>query len=75
VTRRARPIGASRGGRTSKIHLATDGLGRPIALHLTPGITAGIRAAPAVLAAVAPARPGRAPTAVTAPAGGRRRRR
>ena len=48
---RAQAIGVSRGGRTTKIHLATDVLGRPIALHLTPGNTADIRAAPAVLAA------------------------
>jgi transposase len=30
-------IGVSRGGRSTKIHLATDLLGRPIAIHLTPG--------------------------------------
>jgi transposase len=48
---RAQAIGVSCGGRTTKIHLATDVLGRPIALHPTPGNTADFRAAPAVLAA------------------------
>jgi transposase len=49
---KAQAIGVSRGGRTTKIHLATDSLGRPIALHLTPGNTADIRAAPVLLAAL-----------------------
>ena len=48
---RAQAIGPSRGGRTTKLHLITDLLGRPIALHLTPGNIADITAAPALLAA------------------------
>lgn len=48
---KAQAIGPSRGGRTTKLHLITDLLGRPIALHLTPGNTADIKAAPTLLAA------------------------
>ncbi len=54
---KAQAIGVSRGGRTTKIHLATDLLGRPIALHLTPGNVADIRAAPAVLGRRRPLHP------------------
>ncbi|WP_394816836.1 IS5 family transposase [Streptomyces lonegramiae] len=35
----ARPLGRSRGGLTSKIHLACDGVGRPLALTVTGGNT------------------------------------
>jgi transposase len=38
-------IGVSRGGRSTKIHLIADLLGRPIVLHLTPGHHADIRVA------------------------------
>ncbi|MDX6748607.1 IS5 family transposase [Geminicoccaceae bacterium 1502E] len=48
-------IGVSRGGRTTKIHLATDLLGRPLALILTPGNIADIRVAGELLAAAGPA--------------------
>jgi transposase len=48
---KAQAIGTSRGGRTTKLHLITDLLGRPIVLHLTPGNVADIRAAPVLLAA------------------------
>jgi transposase len=48
---RAQAIGPSRGGRTTKLHLITDLLGRPIVLHLTPGNVADIKAAPTLLAA------------------------
>ncbi|MDX6751452.1 IS5 family transposase [Geminicoccaceae bacterium 1502E] len=48
-------IGVSRGGRTTKIHLATDLLGRPLALILTPGNPADIRVAGELLAAAGPA--------------------
>lgn len=33
----AEAIGRSRGGRSTKIHAAVDGCGRPIALRITPG--------------------------------------
>ena len=46
-------IGISRGGRSTKIHLATDLLGRPIAIHLTPGHYSDIRSVDALLAKVA----------------------
>ena len=45
-------IGISRGGRSTKIHLATDLLGRPIAIHLTPGQHSDIRSVEALLAKV-----------------------
>jgi hypothetical protein len=34
---KAQAIGPSRGGQTTKIHVVTDLLGRPVTLHLTPG--------------------------------------
>ena len=43
-------MGVSRGGRTTKLHLIADLLGRPIVLHLTPGHHADIRAAPELVA-------------------------
>lgn len=42
-------IGVSRGGRNTKIHAITDGQGRPLAFHLTPGHAADCRAAEALL--------------------------
>ncbi len=45
-------IGRSRGGRTTKIHAASDPRCRPIAFHLTPGQDADIAAGPEVLALV-----------------------
>ena len=38
-------IGRSRGGQTTKIHALTDVLGRPFALHLTPGNVSDVKAA------------------------------
>ena len=43
-------IGVSRGGRSTKIHIATDLLGRPIAIHLTAGQHSDIRSIGALLA-------------------------
>ena len=45
-------IGVSRGGRSTKIHLATDLLGRPIAIHPTSGQHSDIRSVDALLAKV-----------------------
>jgi transposase len=45
-------IGISRGGRSTKIHLATDLLGRPIAIHLTAGQRSDIRSVEALLAKI-----------------------
>lgn len=45
-------IGVSRGGRSSKIHLATDLLGRPIAIHLTAGQHSDIKSVDALLATI-----------------------
>ena len=45
-------IGVSRGGRPTKIHLATDLLGRPIAIHLTPGQHSDIRSVEELLAKI-----------------------
>lgn len=42
-------IGRSRGGLTSKIHLAVDGLGNPLTFSLTPGQTHDITQATALL--------------------------
>ena len=41
----AQAIGRSRGGRTTKIHAAADGCGRPIAIEITPGQLGDVRAA------------------------------
>ena len=49
-------IGISRGGRSTKIHLIADLLGRPIVLHLTPGHHADIGVAPQLLAKAGPFR-------------------
>lgn len=46
----------SRGGRTTKIHIVTDLIGRPIVLHLTPGHHADIGAAPALVEQAGPFR-------------------
>lgn len=43
---------ASRGGRSTKIHLATDLLGRPIAIHLTPAQHSDIRSVDVLLAKI-----------------------
>ncbi|WP_085984614.1 IS5 family transposase [Methylobacterium sp. WSM2598] len=48
--RQPQAIGASRGGKTTKIHALVDVLGRPGVLLLTPGNTSAVRTAPAVLA-------------------------
>ena len=45
-------IGVSRGGRSTKIHLATDLLGRPIAIHLPPGQHSDVRSVEALLAKI-----------------------
>jgi len=46
---RAQAIGISRGGRTTKVHVLSDGLGRPIAFALTGGQAADCRAAELLL--------------------------
>jgi transposase len=43
-------LGRSRGGVSTKIHILSDANGLPVALHLTPGQTADITAAPDLLA-------------------------
>jgi len=47
-------IGVSRGGRSTRIHLAADLLGRPIAIHLTPGQHSDIRSVDMLLAKIGP---------------------
>jgi len=42
-------LGRSRGGLTTKIHLATDTLGRPLRVILTPGQAGDVPQAPALL--------------------------
>ncbi|MGZ2505170.1 transposase [Rhizobium beringeri] len=42
-------MGRSRGGLTTKIHMATDGRGRPLRIILTPGQRGDITQAPALL--------------------------
>lgn len=49
-------IGQSRGGRTSKLHALSDGLGRPLALLLTAGNINDISVARALLQRVGPVR-------------------
>ena len=49
-------IGASRGGRTTKIHALTDDRGRPIAFALTPGNAHDLAGARALLAIRCPSR-------------------
>lgn len=48
-------MGRSRGGLTSKIHLAVDGCGRPVRFLLTGGQVNDITQAPALLAGFTPA--------------------
>lgn len=47
-------IGLSRGGRTSKLHAATDEQGRPRLILLTPGNASDMATAPALIAALGP---------------------
>ena len=47
-------IGRSRGGRTTKIHALVDGLGRPVALTITPGQRGDAPVALALIQAIAP---------------------
>jgi transposase len=42
-------LGRSRGGLTTKIHLATDTQGRPLRIILTPGQSGDVPQAPAIL--------------------------
>ena len=49
-------MGRSRGGLTTKIHMAVDGLGRPLSLILTPGQRGDAPMAPALLKELAPRR-------------------
>ncbi len=49
---KAQAIGISRGGRTTKVHVVTDVLGRPAVIHLTPGNASDVRVAPDLIAAV-----------------------
>nr|WP_246714648.1 IS5 family transposase [Rhizobium leguminosarum] len=42
-------LGRSRGGLTTKIHMATDGRGRPLRIILTPGQRGDVTQAPALL--------------------------
>ena len=50
---RANAIGISRGGRTTKIHVLVDVLGRPLRLALMPGNTSDIRGADLLVKATA----------------------
>jgi transposase len=43
-------LGRSRGGLTTKIHMLTDALGRPVRFILTPGQVGDVTQAPALLA-------------------------
>lgn len=49
-------MGRSRGGLTTKIHLATDGLGRPLRIILTPGQRGDAPIAPDLLEGLSPHR-------------------
>lgn len=49
-------MGRSRGGLTTKIHLATDGLGRPLRVILTPGQRGDAPIAQALLDGLTPRR-------------------
>jgi len=49
-------LGRSRGGLTTKIHLAVDALGRPLRMILTPGQRGDAPIAPALLDGLSPAR-------------------
>jgi transposase len=46
---RAEALGRSRGGFSTKLHIAVDGLGNPVELALSPGQQADITCAPALL--------------------------
>jgi transposase len=48
----AHGIGRSKGGRTTKIHLVTDGKGRPCVMAISPGNTSDHKAARQCLAAM-----------------------
>jgi transposase len=52
----AQAIGRSRGGRTTKIHVVVDCLGRPIAFEVTPGQLGDVRTAEPLLALLPAAR-------------------
>lgn len=47
-------MGRSRGGLTTKIHMACDSLGRPVRFHLAPGQSHDILAAPTLLEGMTP---------------------
>lgn len=49
-------MGRSRGGLTTKIHIATDALGRPLRIILTPGQRGDAPIAPALLQGLLPQR-------------------
>ena len=49
-------MGRSRGGLTTKIHMAVDSLGRPLKLILTPGQRGDAPIAPALLEGLSPRR-------------------
>ena len=49
-------LGRSRGGLTTKIHMAVDGRGRPLRLILTPGQRGDAPLAPALLEGLSPRR-------------------
>ncbi|WP_374228279.1 IS5 family transposase [Streptacidiphilus sp. ASG 303] len=51
-------LGRSRGGLTTKVHLAVDGRGLPLSIVLTPGQAADATAFPAVLEGIRVPRPG-----------------
>ena len=52
---KAQALGVSRGGRATKIHALSDGLGRPLAFVLTGGQAADCRASESLLQRLAPA--------------------
>lgn len=47
---KAQAIGVSRGGRTTKIHVLTDVIGRPALIEITPGNTSDVTVAEALIA-------------------------
>lgn len=49
-------IGRSKGGRTTKIHTVTDGMGRPVVMVLTPGNTSDYKPARQCLEAMPPSK-------------------
>ncbi|MEM6941508.1 MAG: IS5 family transposase [Pseudomonadota bacterium] len=54
--RRDQALGRSRGGLTTKIHLATDAVGRPLRVIMTPGQRGDAPIAPALLHGLSPQR-------------------